>query len=194
MAAHFVGVNMNSTKVLELDKAVIYAEDDSWLCDIGGKSIKLGVVFEAVDLAARGGPRSEYPVIVEAQIFPQPDYLDENVVLEASEEESPSRENVIWDVYRYHGGVPVNIDAIQPARASCGVSSFVTDQEIQKEVTSSGQEIEVRHFKSAGDALQFAREFYVLAAPTIFEFLDWVLDQPLGEGTGWDKIRMLTTK
>ncbi len=185
---------MDSTNMLELDAAVIYAEDESWQCDIGGKSVKLGIIFEAVNLKAEGLHRSEYPIVVEAQIFPQPEYLDEDVVLETSEEETPSRENLIWDVYRYHGGVLVNIDAIQPAKASCGVSSFVTDQQIQKEITASGQEIEVRHFKSANDALKFAREFYVLAAPTIFEFLDWVLDQPLGQGTGWDKIRMLTSK
>jgi len=52
--------------------------------------------------------------------------------------------------------------------------------------------IEVRHFRTVEDALTFTREFYIFMSPKIFEFLDWVLDQPLGTGTGWDKMRMLT--
>jgi len=176
--------------ILELDEKTLYVEDDTWECDLDGTLAKLGIVFEAANLVFEGF-QDEYSVIVEAQIFPQPEYLDEEVILEASEEEKPNRDKLIRDVYRYHGGVPVNIDAIQPARASCGVSSFVTDQVVQKQTTKSGQEIEVRHFKSIEDALQFTRDFYVLTIPTIFEFLDWVLDQPFGMSTGKDKIRML---
>jgi len=189
-------MTMGTSNILELDEKTLYVEADSWRCDLpGGNTAKLGIVFEAVDLARTGRVPGdeEYSLIVEAQIVPQPEYLDEEIVLEASEEEVPTRKGIIGDVYRYYGGVPVNIDAAQPARASCGVSSFVTDQVVHGEMTESGMEIEVRPFKSVEDALSFTREFYALAASMVFEFLDWVLDQPLGRESGWEKIGRLTT-
>jgi len=208
---------MESINILKLNEHTLYAEDDRWQCRLesgndndNDKCVKLGLIFEAVtvavgrdldqdlDLDLSGGKPwvDEYSVIVEAQIVPQPEYLDEEIIMESSEEETPSREGLIRDVYCYYGGIPVNIDAIQPAKASCGVSSFVTDQEVRGQKTTSGQEIEVRHFKNREDALNFTKQFYVLAAPTVFEFIDWVLDQSLGTDgkLGWDKIRHLSKK
>ncbi len=180
--------------VFQLDEKTIYAEDEGWKCELeDGSAVGLGVVFEAVDLKdSEGFEEEEYSVIVEAEIVPLPESLDEEVVLVVSEEENPSRERLIFDLYRHHGGVPVNIDALQPARASCGASAFVADQVVRSQKTTSGQTIEVRHFRSVEDALRFTREFYVFMTPIIFEFLDWVLDQPLGMGTGWDKMRRLS--
>lgn len=180
--------------VFQLDEKTLYAEDEGWKCELeDGSAVVLGMVFEAVDLkGAEGFEEEEYSVIVEAEIVPLPESLDEDVILEVSEEENPGRERLIFDLYRHHGGVPVNIDALQPARASCGASAFVADQVVRSQKTASGQTIEVRHFRNVEDALRFTREFYVVMAPIVFEFLDWVFDQPLGQGTGWDKIKMLT--
>jgi hypothetical protein len=180
--------------VFQLDGKTLYAEDDDWQLDLGeGSIVGLGVVFEAVDLAGTEGfEDEEYSVVVEAEIVPQPEGIDEEVVLEVSEDESPSRQGLVFDLYRHYGGVPVNIDALQPARASCGASAFVADQVVRGRKTASGTTIEVRHFRTVEDALTFTREFYIIMAPIIFEFLDWVLDQPLGQGTGWDKMRMLS--
>ena len=133
----------------------------------------------------------EYSVVVEAAIVPRPESLDGDVVLEVCEEESPSRAGLILDLYRHYGGVPVNIDALQPARASCGASAFVADQVVRSRRTASGQMIEVRHFRSVEEALRFTREFYVFISSIVFEFLDYLLDQPLGRGTGRDMIRRL---
>ncbi len=181
-------------EVIQLDKKTLYAEDDDWQVDLGdGAPIGLGVVFEAVDLAGTEGfGDGEYSVVVEAAIVPRPEDLDEEVVLEVSEEESPRRERLIFDLYRHYGGVPVNIDALQPARASCGASAFVADQVLRPEKTSSGTTIEMRFFRTVEDALTFTREFYVVMSPIIFKFLDFLLDQPLWMGTGWDKMRMLS--
>ena len=183
----------NMAEVLQLDGNTLYAEDEDWMVDLGdGSPIGLGIVFEAVDLSGTEGfGDEEYSVVVEAAIVPRPEDLDEEVVLEVSEEESPSRSALVFDVYRHYGGVPVNIDALQPARASCGASAFVADQVVRPEKTASGQTIEVRHFRSVEEALAFTREFYVVMAPIVFKFLDWVLDQPLGQGTGRDMIRTL---
>ena len=180
-------------EVLQLDGKTLYAEDKDWRVDLGdGAPIGLGIVFEAADLSGTEGfGDEEYSVVVEAAILPRPEEVDEEVVLEVSEEESPSRGALVLDVYRHYGGVPVNIDALQPARASCGASAFVADQVVRPEKTASGQTIEVRHFKNIEDALAFTREFYIFMSPIVFEYLDWVLDQPLGSGTGWDMIRRL---
>ena len=181
-----------SVHLLSLDKRTLYAEDDGWRCELeDGSRVGLGIVFEAVDLTASLGSEEAYPFVVEAAIVPRPEALDGEVVLEVSEEESPSRERLIFDVYRHYRGVPINIDALQPARASCGASAFVADQVVRPEKTASGQTIEVRHFRSVEDALAFTREFYVFISPIVFEFLDHLLDQPLGQGTGWDMIRRL---
>ncbi|AET64224.1 hypothetical protein [Methanothrix harundinacea] len=181
-----------SVHLLSLDKRTLYAEDDGWQCELeDGSRVGLGIVFEAVDLTTSLGLEEEYPFVVEAAIVPRPEALDGEVVLEVSEEESPSRERLIFDVYRHYRGVPINIDALQPARASCGASAFVADQIVRPEKTASGQMIEVRHFRSVEDALAFTREFYVFISPIVFEFLDYLLDQPLGRGTGRDMIRRL---
>lgn len=181
-----------SVHLLTLDKRTLYAEDDSWRCELeDGSMVDLGIVFEAVDLTASLGFEEEYPFVVGAAIVPRPEALDGEVVLEVSEEESPSRGALVLDLYHHYGGVPINIDALQPARASCGASAFVADQVVRPEKTASGQTIEVRHFRSVEDALAFTREFYVFISSIVFEFLDYLLDQPLGRGTGWDMIKRL---
>ncbi|MDF0589737.1 hypothetical protein, partial [Candidatus Methanocrinis natronophilus] len=78
--------------------------------------------------------------------------------------------------------------------ASCGASAFVADQVVRSRRTGSGQMIEVRHFRSVEEALTFTREFYVFISPIVFDFLDYLLDQPLGRGTGRDMIRRLAGK
>ena len=182
-----------SVEVLQLDGKSLYAEADGWRCELEDGSIAgFGIVFEAVDLSGSPGfEDEEYSVVVEAAIVPRPESLDGDVVLEVCEEESPSRAGLILDLYRHYGGVPVNIDALQPARASCGASAFVADQVVRSRRTASGQMIEVRHFRSVEEALTFTREFYVFISPIVFQFLDYLLDQPLGRGTGRDVIRRL---
>lgn len=182
-----------SIKVLQLDDKTLYAEDEGWQCEFeGGLEVGLGIVFEAVDLSGSSGfEEEEYSVVVEAAIVPRSESIDDDVVLEVSDEETSSRDGIVLDLYRHYGGVPVNIDALQPARASCGASSLVVDQNIRSQKTAAGQMIEVRHFRSVEDALRFTREFYVFMSPIVFEFIDYLLDQPLGQRTGWDMIRRL---
>ena len=180
-------------RVLQLDGKTLYAEDDGWRCELEDGSIaELGIVFEAVDLSGTPGfEEEEFSVVVEAAIVPRPESLHGDVALEVCEEEAPSRGRIILDLYRHYGGVPVNIDALQPARASCGASAFVADQVVRSRRTASGQMIEVRHFRNVEEALRFTREFYVFISSIVFEFLDYLLDQPLGRGTGRDMIRRL---
>ncbi len=94
-------------------------------------------------------------------------------------------------VYENYGGVPVNIDALRPAKPSCG-SGFVAETCISSVDDSFAEEIEVRHFQDRGEALKFARDFYVVYVGQLFNFIDLVLDNHLpAGGTGWDKIRNL---
>jgi hypothetical protein len=87
----------------------------------------------------------------------------------------------------------VNIDAVQPAKASCGFSSFVAESSIRSLKAGSGEEMEARHFHDQEEAMRFARDFYAVYAFVIFSFIDVVLDHPLrAGGTGWDKIKRMS--
>ena len=83
-------------EVLQLDEKTLYAEDEDWRVNLGdGSPIGLGIVFEAADLSGTEGfGDEEYSIVVEAAILPRPEDLDEEVVLEVSEEES------ILDLYK----------------------------------------------------------------------------------------------
>ncbi|MDF0594287.1 hypothetical protein P0O24_11925 [Methanotrichaceae archaeon M04Ac] len=95
-----------SVEVLQLDGKTLYAEDDSWRCQLeDGSTAGLEIVFEAVDLSGSPGFEEEYSFIVEAAIVPRPEALDGDVVLEVCEEESPSRAGFILDLYRHYGGL-----------------------------------------------------------------------------------------
>jgi len=172
--------------ILELDDNLIYVESERWQCDFGlGSPVKLGLVLEAVDL---GG---SFSFVIEACLMPQPEYIDPEIV--SGETGISSREDLIKEVYLEYGGVPVNIDAVQPAKASCGFSSFIADTEISS--GNLGSDLEVRHFKDLDDAMKFARDFYAVYAAGLFGFIDVVLDNPLTTGgTGWEKIMQVTVK
>lgn len=89
-----------SAHLLSLDKRTLYAEDEGWRCELeDGSKVDLGIVFEAVDLSRTLGFEEEYPFVVEAAIVPRPEALDDEVVLEVSEEENPSRSALIFDIY-----------------------------------------------------------------------------------------------
>lgn len=168
--------------ILELDKNLIYVESERWQCDPGlGSPIKLGLILEAVDL------EGNFSFVIEAYLMPQPEYIDPEIASEAREMGISSREDLIKEVYREYSGVPVNIDAVQPAKASCGFSSFIADAEISS--SNLGSDLEVRHFKDLMDAMKFARDFYAVYAAGLFGFIDVVLDNPLRTGgTGLEKI------
>ncbi len=174
--------------ILELDDNLIYVESEWWQCDFGLVSpVKLGLILEAVNL---GG---SFSFVIEACLMPQPEYIDPEIVSEARETGISSREDLIKEVYLEYGGVPVNIDAVQPAKASCGFSSFIADTEISSGNQGSG--LEVRHFKDLDDAMKFARDFYAVYAVGLFGFVDMVLDNPLrAGGTGREKIMQMAGK
>jgi sulfur carrier protein ThiS len=69
--------------IFQLDDKTVYAEDEEWRVEFeDGSAVELGVVFEAADLAdTEGFGDEEYSVIVEAEILPRPESLDEEVVL-----------------------------------------------------------------------------------------------------------------
>ncbi len=182
--------------ILELDENIIYVESERWQCDFGyGSPVKLGLVLEAIDLGLGKSDEDEFSFVIDAYLIPQPEYFDDEIVDEARGDGATSREELIRYVYDYYGGVPVNIDAVQPAKASCGFSSFVANSNISSVKGRSGAEIEVRHFLDVGEAMRFARDFYAVYAPVIFGFIDVVLDSPLRTGkTGWDKIRQMAKR
>ncbi|NYT02367.1 MAG: hypothetical protein GKC10_06405 [Methanosarcinales archaeon] len=173
-------------EILYLDHKTLYVEHPRWQCRLGERAVKLGMIFEAV-VDGRG----DYPVVVDASLLPQPEELDREIVDQAREEGIEDRKELILEVYRYRGGVPFNVDAIQAPKSSCGFSSFVAETSISA-VEVDGKEMEIRHFPSVEEALQFTRDFYAVYSHGLFTFLDAVLDNPLPGGlTGREKIRSL---
>jgi hypothetical protein len=180
--------------ITDLSERQLYVESDSWQCNFGyGEPVKLGLVLEAVDLAL--SDVEEFSYVIDAGLIPQFDFLDEEILEEARLDGRETQEELLRYAYECYGSVPVNIDAVQPAKASCGMSSFVADSSIRTVIAGTGEEMETRHFQDLGEAMSFARDFYVVYAPVIFGFIDVVLDHPLRVGgTGWDKIRQMAKK
>jgi hypothetical protein len=180
--------------ILDLCENMLYVENESWQCSFGhGEPVKLGIILEAIDLGI--DPEKGYSFVIDAHIIPQPNYLDEEIIADAQSEGARSREELIRQVYESYSGVPVNIDAVQPAKASCGFSSFVAESHIDSMRDDYGEDIEVRHFQSLEDAMRFVRDFYTIYAALIFGFIDVILDSPLrAGGTGWDKIRQMARR
>lgn len=180
--------------ILELSENTLYVDSQSWQCSFGhGEPVKLGIVLEAIDLGI--DPAKGYSFVIDAHIIPQPGCLDDDILEDLKYEGCRDREEIIRHVYESYGGVPVNIDAVQPVKASCGISSFVADSSINSMRDDYGNEIEVRHFQSLEEAMRFVRDFYVIYASLIFGFIDVILDSPLrAGGTGWDKIRQMARR
>jgi len=178
--------------ILNLCDGLLYVESENWQCSFGhGNPIKLGLVLEAVKL----GGGEEYSFVVDASLIPQPGCLDEEILEEAEAEGAKSKEEKILYAYECYGGVPVNIDALQPPKASCGFSSFVADSSIAQLRSQGGDVMEVRHFENLEEAMSFSRDFYAVYAQMLFGFIDVVLDSTLRTGkTGWDKIRQMAKK
>ena len=151
----------------QLSPSQIYIESQRWQCSFGwGEPIKLGMVLEAVDLSPQG---RDFSYIIEASLIPQLEFLDEEILEEARAEGLTTAEEMLRYAYECYGGVPVNIDALQPT--------------------------ESRHFQDLSEAITFARDFYAVYAPIIFGFIDVILDGPLrAGGTGWDKIKQMAKK
>jgi hypothetical protein len=180
--------------ITELSDGQLYVESDRWQCSFGyGEPVKLGLVLEAVDLAPSNEEGFSY--VVDAGLVPQLDFLDEEILEDAKSEGLGTREEILRYAYECYGSVPINIDAVQPPKASCGMSSFVAKSNIRTIIAGTGEEMETRHFQDLGEAMSFARDFYAVYAPVIFGFIDVVLDHPLRVGgTGWDKIRQMAKK
>ncbi len=178
--------------ITELRDSLLYVESERWQCSFGyGEPVRLGLVLEAVDLGRED--EDEFSFVIDASLIPQPEYLDGEIIEEAKAEGAKDREEQIRYIYESYGGVPVNIDAVQPAKASCGFSSFVAESSIRSLKSGSGEEMEVRHFHDQEEAMRFARDFYAIYAFVLFSFIDVVLDHPLRTGgTGWDKIRCMS--
>ena len=177
----------------QLSQSQIYIESERWQCSFGwGEPVKLGMVLEAVDLFPQG---RDFSYIIEASLIPQLEFLDEEILEEARAEGLTTAEEMLRYAYECYGGVPVNIDALQPAKASCGMSSFVAESSIDTVITGTGEVTESRHFQDLSEAIVFARDFYAVYAPIIFGFIDVILDHPLrAGGTGWDKIKQMAKK
>ena len=176
-----------------LSPSQIYIKSESWHCSFGwGEPIKLGMVLEAVDLASED---RDFSYVIEASLIPQIEFLDEEILEEARAEGLNGAEEMLRYAYECYGGVPVNIDALQPAKASCGMSSFVAESSIDTVINETGEPTESRHFQDLSEAITFARDFYAVYAPIIFGFIDVILDHPLrAGGTGWDKIKQMARK
>ena len=177
----------------QLSPSQIYIESQRWQCSFGwGEPIKLGMVLEAVDLSPQG---RDFSYVIEASLIPQLEFLDEEILEEARAEGLNGAEEMLRYAYECYGGVPVNIDALQPAKASCGMSSFVAESSIDTVINETGEPTESRHFQDLSEAITFACDFYAVYAPIIFGFIDVILDHPLrAGGTGWDKIKQMARK
>jgi hypothetical protein len=175
--------------ILELDQNSLYVEDESWqCCPKGGRILKLGVVLEVADLGS-----GDYPFVVDACLIPQPECLHPDLIQEAEDEGAGERDRLISYIYQNYGGVPVNIDALQPAKASCGFSSFVANTAIGSASESPDSDQEVRRFENLEEAMTFARDFYAPYASLLFGFIDVILNQPLRTGiNGWKKLADMT--
>jgi hypothetical protein len=180
--------------ITELSDRQLYVQSDRWQCNFGyGESVKLGLVLEAMDVDEGGEEGFSY--VIDAGLIPQLEFLDVEILQDARSDGLETREDLLRYAYECYGGVPVNIDAVQPAKASCGMSSFVAESSISTVIAETGEEMETRHFQDLGEAMSFARDFYAVYAPVIFGFIDVVLDHPLRVGgTGWDKIRQMAKK
>jgi hypothetical protein len=180
--------------ITNLSERQLYVQSDRWQCDFGyGEPVRLGLVLEAVDLDE--GCEEGFSYVIDAGLIPQFDFLDEEILEEARLDGLETQEELLRYAYECYGSVPVNIDAVQPAKASCGLSGFVANCSISSVIAGTGEEMETRHFQDLGEAMSFARDFYVVYAPVIFGFIDVVLDHPLRVGgTGWDKIRQMAKK
>ncbi len=180
--------------IIELADNLLYVQSDHWQCSFGhGEPVRLGLILEAVDMG--DSDEDEYSFVIDAHLIPQPEYLDEEIAEEARSAFPDQPAEQLAYVYESYGGVLVNIDAVQPAKASCGFSGFVANSSIAALKADSGEEMEVRHFQGQEEAMRFARDFYAVYAPVLFGFIDVVLDNPLRTGeTGWDKIRAMAKK
>ena len=180
-------------EILALDENRLYVENEKWQCEIEpGSTVKLGLVLEARRLPSRD---RDFSFIIDACLVLQPEFMEKEIIDQARDEGVNTREGLILYAYEYHGGVPVNIDAVQPAKASCGFSSFVAESNIASLKGKSGDEMEVRHFKDRAEAMKFAEDFYAIYASGLFGFIDCVLDNPLpGGGNGRDRLRSLAKK
>ncbi len=184
--------------IIELCDRQLYVESDRWQCSFGyGDPVKLGMVLEAVDL-----DEGEKAILLSSTPASS---LSRNAWTRiswrkrgwrvAGSEVSDARAERIRYAYECYGGVPVNIDAVQPPKNSCGASSFLAKSNIKTVIAGTGEEMETRHFQDLQEAMSFARDFYAVYAPAIFGFIDVVLDHPLRVGgTGWDKIRQMARK
>jgi hypothetical protein len=180
--------------ITDLSERQLYVESDSWQCSYGyGEPVRLALVLEAVDLALSDVEGFSY--VIDAGLIPQFDFLDVEILEEARLDGLETREELLRYAYECYGSVPVNIDVVLPAKASCGMSRFVANSSMSSVIAGTGEEMETRHFQDLGEAMSFARDFYVVYAPVIFGFIDVVLDHPLRVGgTGWDKIRQMAKK
>lgn len=181
--------------ILQLSESQIYVESDRWQCSFGhGMPVKLGLVLEAADLDEED--ENAFSIVINASLLPQPECIDEEILEEARSEGLETREEQIRFAYESYGGVPVNIDAVQPPKASCGFSGFVADSVIRStEIVGTGESMETRHFQDLEEAMSFARDFYAIYAPVIFGFIDVVLDHPMRfGGTGWDRISQMARR
>ncbi len=180
--------------ITKLSENQIYVESPKWQCSFGyGDPIKLGLVLEALDLADRDERGFTYAV--DAGLIPQVDFLDREIAEEAKAEGMISKAELLRYAYECYGGVPVNIDAVQPPKASCGMSGFVAESSIVAITAGKGEVMEARRFQDLDEAMTFARDFYAVYASVIFSFIDVLLDNPLRTGgTGWDKIRQMSGK
>ncbi len=167
------------------------ARTPAWAPD-GTKIAYISRSDNPVDLDEGG---DGYSFVIDACLIPQPESMDKDILEEAKSEGSDTRAEQIRYAYECYGGVPVNIDALQPPKASCGASSFVAKSNIKTVIAGTGEEMETRHFQDLQEAMSFARDFYAVYAPLIFGFIDVVLDHSLRVGgTGWDKIRQMAKK
>jgi len=166
------------------EENMIWFEDPSWYAVLDDKKIKLGLMCEAFDLRdiEEGHDLELYPVILECSIMVQPKDISKKYKKEAKESMAYAD---IFGLYRYGGGVSVDMESIT-SKAASDVDSEV----IRQKHATFHQEIKVRHFQDIEDAIQYAKDVYAYNATAVFDTIGFVFDQAVNRmgTTGWDII------
>jgi hypothetical protein len=180
-------------KVIELWDGSLWVERPGWACTFGGgedgedMELPLGVLFrirDAVDegIISHNSPEAGRPWVVESVILPQPEGLTARAREVMGARPEDCREEVIYHMADYFGGVPVDTQSINPANSE--------PERIPGLKLPAG--IEMPLFPTKDEAVAFCRE-KVGVLDAVMGLIGFYLDRPvnrMGE-SGWEYLRQI---
>lgn len=174
-------------KVVELDELAFLIAGKGY-CEIDGKTIPIGVVAEIMDLREIDSKYDDepYPIIIEFSIVSlklHKDYIKE---LNIEESLRNNKNYLIYESYRYSGGVPINIESVKSNKEDfSGI-----DSEIRTQKHRLYGEIKVRNFRNYESAERFIKQVATERVVSVFSLCGFYLDRPVNlvGNMGWDII------